>query len=177
MQSDKPSNESISFRVAVVLVSGVGIAVFGTNLGYYNRIREEDTDCNLISDSEAKTAWWINLIALIIFAIIFIWALTSGPMSINRRKRMEDQRARDFVEKGHVPFNPKIKNLPLVSHKFGDTVEPFEFISASEPFGFISASEHGRGSSVTLPSQTFLNIQTPNLGHRGGITYPDISIG
>ncbi len=165
MQSDKPSNESISFRVAVVLVAGVGIAVTGTNLGYYNRIREEtpNTDCNLISNSEANTAWWMNLIALIIFAIIFIWALISGPMSISRKKRMETERTVDFVERRHVPFDPKIKHLPLVSHKFGEV--DIGVISASEHGRVISAasSGHGRGSSVTVASPTVFNTRSPTV--------------
>ncbi len=159
MQSDKPSNESISFRVAVVLVSGVGIAVAGTNLGYYRRITDEDrdTNCNLISNSEANTAWWVNLIALIIFAIILIWALISGPMSINRRKRMEHERAVDFAERGHVPFNPKNKTLPLVSHEYK---EPDVNIGYGRVSSTAAMSGHGRGSSVTVTSPTVLNVRT-----------------
>ena len=170
MPSDKPSNESISFRVAVVLVSGVGIAVTGTNIGYYNRILDEDAnaDCNLISNSEARTAWWINLIALIIFAIIFIWALISGPMSISRRKRMEDERARDYVQNNHVKFDPANKHSPLVrEHDMSTRV-----ISSSRPVETTSTwVGHGRGSSVTVSSPTVLNIQSPRAG---GVTYPDL---
>lgn len=170
-RSDKPSNESISFRVAILLVSGVGAAVAGTNLGYYKRITDEGADCNVVSNSEANTAWWVNLIALIIFVIIFIWAMISGPMSINRRKRMEDDRARDFLRNKHLPFDAENIGLPLAPpHKTVADVDGHRFtdVRLRSPPGYEMDSYHSRGAVVVTDDRF--------RSHKGAVVeFPSIS--
>ncbi len=76
MPSDYATPELFGFRWAGIFISAIGIGVTASSIAYFNRVRqkEETKECNAISKSEANVQMWINIILLIMFIILLIWA-------------------------------------------------------------------------------------------------------
>ncbi len=76
MPSDYATPELFGFRWAGIFISAVGIGVTASSIAHFNRVRqkEETKECGVISKSEANVQMWINIILLIMFIILLIWA-------------------------------------------------------------------------------------------------------
>ncbi len=76
MSSDYASRELFGFRWAGIFISAIGIGVTASSIAHFNRVRqkEETKECSAISKSEANVQMWINIILLIMFIILLIWA-------------------------------------------------------------------------------------------------------
>lgn len=86
MASDYATPELFGFRGTGILISAIGIGVTASSIAYFNRVRqkEETKECSAISKSEANVQMWINIILLIMFILLLIWALGGYGYDYNR---------------------------------------------------------------------------------------------
>lgn len=61
------------FNVITIIVSAAAIGIGIANVIYYNRIR--GGTCGAVSDSEATTMLWINVVLIVLAAIPFLWGI------------------------------------------------------------------------------------------------------
>ena len=70
--SGRLNPESLWFRSLCVIVMLIFVIIFIANTVYFNRVRIGS--CSALSQSEANTLFWLNLILSIIAVIMFIWS-------------------------------------------------------------------------------------------------------
>lgn len=81
------STEAVWFKIIVLIVSAVFVGFSIANIVYFNRIRKGN--CEEVSEGEATTLLWLNIVMVIIAGIIFIWSLWRLIFSRETRQRVQ----------------------------------------------------------------------------------------
>lgn len=76
------------FNVITIIVSAAAIGIGIANIIYYNRIR--GGTCGAVSEGEATTMLWINVVLIVLAAIPFLWGIVNLFFPSKCPSMMED---------------------------------------------------------------------------------------
>lgn len=77
--------ESVWFKVAVLVGSGVGAGVAFSDILYYSKLRKDDK-MTAIKQSTATTMMWIHIALFVVFLLLFLWSVWALIFPKSRRE-------------------------------------------------------------------------------------------